>query len=103
MYSQLEEDYGLAKRSMLILERATQLVADEDKFEVSFSDWVIGLLLIFLLPLRCSQFISQKQQQTLVSQPRGQSTKRPLKVIIFAYVPNFPVFLTSTCRNFSFA
>jgi len=34
MYAQLEEDYGLAKRSMAILERATQAVADEDKFEV---------------------------------------------------------------------
>jgi len=41
MFSQLEEDYGTAKRSMSILERATQVVADEDKFEVSFSAWVI--------------------------------------------------------------
>lgn len=34
MYGQLEEDYGLAKRAMGIYERATQVVADEDKFEV---------------------------------------------------------------------
>jgi pre-mRNA-splicing factor SYF1 len=34
MYAQLEEDYGLARRSMAILERATQAVADDDKFEV---------------------------------------------------------------------
>ena len=34
MYAKLEEDFGLARRSMSILERATQVVADEDKFEV---------------------------------------------------------------------
>ncbi|KAF9052709.1 hypothetical protein BJ165DRAFT_1523477 [Panaeolus papilionaceus] len=34
MYAQLEEEYGLAKRSMSIYERATQSVADEDKFEM---------------------------------------------------------------------
>jgi pre-mRNA-splicing factor SYF1 len=34
MYAQLEEDHGLARRSMAVLERATQAVADEDKFEV---------------------------------------------------------------------
>jgi pre-mRNA-splicing factor SYF1 len=34
MYGQLEEDYGLAKRAMSIYERATQVVADGDKFEV---------------------------------------------------------------------
>lgn len=34
MYAHLEEDFGLAKRSMSIYERATQVVADEDKFEV---------------------------------------------------------------------
>jgi pre-mRNA-splicing factor SYF1 len=36
MYAQLEEDFGLAKRSMSIYERATQVVADEDKFEVRY-------------------------------------------------------------------
>lgn len=35
MYGQLEEDYGLAKRAMNIYERATQNVADEDKYDVS--------------------------------------------------------------------
>lgn len=34
MYAKLEEDYGLAKRAMSIFDRATQAVADEDKFEV---------------------------------------------------------------------
>jgi hypothetical protein len=34
MYAQLEEDHGLAKRSMVIYNRATQVVNDEDKFEV---------------------------------------------------------------------
>ncbi|KAF7311579.1 Pre-mRNA-splicing factor SYF1 [Mycena kentingensis (nom. inval.)] len=34
LYSKMEEEYGLAKRSISILERATQVVADEDKFEM---------------------------------------------------------------------
>ncbi|KIY43646.1 protein prenylyltransferase [Fistulina hepatica ATCC 64428] len=34
MYAQLEETYGLAKRAMSILDRATKVVADEDKFEM---------------------------------------------------------------------
>jgi pre-mRNA-splicing factor SYF1 len=34
MYAQLEEDHGLAKRAMLIYDRATQVVADGEKFEV---------------------------------------------------------------------
>ena len=34
MYAQLEEDHGLAKRSMAIYNWATQVVNDEDKFEV---------------------------------------------------------------------
>lgn len=37
MYAQLEEEHGLAKRSMSIYDRATQVVADEDKFEVHSS------------------------------------------------------------------
>ena len=36
MYAQLEEEHGLAKRAMSIFDRATQVVADEDKFEVKF-------------------------------------------------------------------
>jgi pre-mRNA-splicing factor SYF1 len=35
MYAQLEEEHGLAKRAMSVYDRATQVVADEDKFEVS--------------------------------------------------------------------
>ncbi|KAG8927430.1 pre-mRNA-splicing factor syf1 [Tulasnella sp. 417] len=34
MYAQLEEEHGLAKRSMSILDRACQAVADEGKFEM---------------------------------------------------------------------
>jgi pre-mRNA-splicing factor SYF1 len=34
MYAKLEEDFGLARRSMSIFDRATHVVADEDKFEV---------------------------------------------------------------------
>jgi len=34
MYAQLEEEHGLAKRAMDILDRASQTVADADKFEV---------------------------------------------------------------------
>ncbi|KAJ7074237.1 hypothetical protein C8F01DRAFT_1099740 [Mycena amicta] len=34
LYSKMEEEFGLAKRALSILERATQLVADEDKFEM---------------------------------------------------------------------
>jgi pre-mRNA-splicing factor SYF1 len=34
MYAQMEEDHGLARRAMSIYEKATQSVADEDKFEV---------------------------------------------------------------------
>jgi pre-mRNA-splicing factor SYF1 len=34
MYALLEEEHGLAKRAMNIYDRATQVVADEDKFEV---------------------------------------------------------------------
>ena len=32
MYAQLEEEHGLAKRAMKIYERATEIVADADKF-----------------------------------------------------------------------
>ena len=35
MYAQLEEEHGLAKRAMSIYDRATQVVENEDKFEVS--------------------------------------------------------------------
>jgi pre-mRNA-splicing factor SYF1 len=35
MYAKLEEEYGLARRAMNIYDRATQVVADVDKFEVT--------------------------------------------------------------------
>ena len=34
LYAQLEEEHGLAKRAMTIYDRATQVIEDEDKFEV---------------------------------------------------------------------
>ncbi|KAL0063310.1 pre-mRNA-splicing factor syf1 [Marasmius tenuissimus] len=34
MYGKFEEDFGLIKRAMTIYERATEVVADEDKFEM---------------------------------------------------------------------
>jgi pre-mRNA-splicing factor SYF1 len=49
MYAQLEEDFGLAKRSMSIYERATQVVADEDKFEM-FSIYIAKATANFGLP-----------------------------------------------------
>ncbi|KAF9567615.1 hypothetical protein CPC08DRAFT_626769 [Agrocybe pediades] len=49
MYAQLEEDYGLAKRSMAIYERATQAVADEDKFEM-FTVYIAKATANFGLP-----------------------------------------------------
>ncbi|KAF9532344.1 hypothetical protein CPB83DRAFT_874209 [Crepidotus variabilis] len=49
MYAQLEEDFGLAKRSMSIYERATQVVADEDKFEM-FTVYIAKATANFGLP-----------------------------------------------------
>lgn len=34
MYAQLEEEHGLAKRAMAIYDRAAQVIADDDKFQV---------------------------------------------------------------------
>ena len=34
MYTQFEEEHGLAKRSMSVLDRATKVVSDADKMEV---------------------------------------------------------------------
>jgi len=41
MYAKLEEEHGLAKRSMAIFDRATQAVADGDKFEVKFLGYIL--------------------------------------------------------------
>ncbi|EGO21615.1 hypothetical protein SERLADRAFT_451634 [Serpula lacrymans var. lacrymans S7.9] len=49
MYGQLEEDFGLAKRAMTIYERATQIVADEDKFEM-FSIYIAKATANYGLP-----------------------------------------------------
>lgn len=55
MYAQLEETYGLAKRAMSIYDRATQSVADEDKFEVSVT--LLSNLSTLISRCRCSPFI----------------------------------------------
>lgn len=49
MYAKLEEDFGLAKKSMAIFDRAAQAVADDDKFEVriSFSGAMLQRLIAF--------------------------------------------------------
>ncbi|KAF8509539.1 hypothetical protein JB92DRAFT_2945542 [Gautieria morchelliformis] len=49
MYGQLEEEYGLAKRAMSIYDRATQTVADEDKFEM-FTIYIAKATANFGLP-----------------------------------------------------
>jgi len=49
MYAQLEEDHGLAKRSMAIYNRATQVVNDEDKFEM-FTIYIAKATANFGLP-----------------------------------------------------
>ncbi|GJJ12268.1 hypothetical protein Clacol_006509 [Clathrus columnatus] len=49
MYGQLEEDYGLAKRAMSIYERATQNVADEDKYEM-FTIYIAKIAANYGLP-----------------------------------------------------
>jgi pre-mRNA-splicing factor SYF1 len=36
LYAQLEEEHGLAKRAMTIYDRATQVIENEDKFEVGY-------------------------------------------------------------------
>ena len=35
LYGKLEEEHGLAKRAMNVYQRATEQVADQDKFSVS--------------------------------------------------------------------
>ncbi|KAF8163140.1 protein prenylyltransferase [Crassisporium funariophilum] len=49
LYAQLEEDYGLAKRSMNIYDRATQVVSDEDKFDM-FTIYIAKATANFGLP-----------------------------------------------------
>lgn len=44
MYAKLEEEYGLAKRAMSIYERATQVVNDADKFDVSIAQTTLALM-----------------------------------------------------------
>ena len=81
MYAQLEEDHGLAKRSMAIYNRATQVVNDEDKFEVMW--YLFGVSNTSLIAsnfCRCSRFTLRKQRRTLVFQPLDPSMNVPWKV-----------------------
>ncbi|KAF8078124.1 hypothetical protein FPV67DRAFT_1464273 [Lyophyllum atratum] len=73
MYAKLEEDYGLAKRSMNILDRATKVVADQDKFEVCCQT-ISQVLSILTRPFRCSQSTSQKQPPTTACLQHGLFT-----------------------------
>lgn len=77
MYAKLEEEYGLAKRAMSIYDRATQVVADEDRFEVCSLDTY------FDIPLninRCSRYISPKLLQITVYPQHGLSMNELSKV-----------------------
>ncbi|THH04698.1 hypothetical protein EW145_g5331 [Phellinidium pouzarii] len=49
MYGHYEEEHGLAKRAMKVFERATQAVADEDKFEM-FTIYIAKAAANFGLP-----------------------------------------------------
>ncbi|KAF8905990.1 spliceosome complex protein [Gymnopilus junonius] len=75
MYAQLEEDYGLAKRSMAIYERATQVVADEDKFEM-FSIYIAKATANFGLPAtrpiyeRALEVLPDRQTAEISADPR---------------------------------
>ena len=83
MYAQLEEEHGLAKRSMAmaIYNRATQVVNDEDKFEVMcYLFGVSNTSLIASNVCRCSQFTLRKQRRTLVFQLLDPSMNVPWKV-----------------------
>ena len=59
MYAQLEEDHGLAKRSMAIYDRATQTVADADKFEVCPH----GVFFLLLLKLKSASDVHYLRRQ----------------------------------------
>ena len=72
MYAKLEEEYGLAKRAMSVYERATQVVADEDKFEVGFAICTFPAHADSVI-YRCSQYTSPRLQKIMVSLLFGQS------------------------------
>jgi len=74
MYAALEEEHGLAKRAMGVLERATEKVALQDRFEVRGLLASPPHLLIFRLTLevsRCTRTTLRRRQRTLGFQLHG--------------------------------
>lgn len=75
MYATYEEDHGLIKRAMAVYDRATKVVADADKFEVSriadltLSSWLTLLsfyLAIYSLPCKsCCELRSTRHSTYL--------------------------------------
>jgi len=82
MYAQLEEDHGLARRSMAILERATQVVADEDKFEM-FTVYIAKATANFGLP--ATRPIYEKAIEGKISR---SFSSFPLNVHYFLVLPD---------------
>src|ERR1700722_17146972 len=74
MYAQLEEEHGLAKRAMSIFDRATQVVADEDKFEVKYFICSTQINQLMIRTFRCLLSISPKRQLTMAFPPLAPST-----------------------------
>ncbi|KAG8752944.1 pre-mRNA-splicing factor syf1 [Ceratobasidium sp. 423] len=70
MYTQLEEEYGLAKRAMDIYDRATRVVLDQDKFDM-FTIYIAKASAIYGLPAtrpiyeRALQVLPNKQTAEL--------------------------------------
>jgi len=78
MYAKLEEDFGLARRAMSIFDRATQVVADEDKFEVCLTHNTCQRLYVYVC--RCSPFTLRKQPLTMGCLRLGQFTNAHWRV-----------------------
>ncbi|KAF8516912.1 spliceosome complex protein [Hysterangium stoloniferum] len=73
MYGSLEEEYGLAKRAMSIYDRATQSVADEEKFEM-FTIYIAKAAASFGLP--ATRSIYERALETLPNRQTAQMCLR---------------------------
>lgn len=76
MYGQLEEEFGLAKRAMNIYERATQNVADEDKYEVR-TRYTKRHQFTLTQGRRCSSYTLLRSSRTTDSLPLARFMKKP--------------------------
>jgi pre-mRNA-splicing factor SYF1 len=76
MYVKLEEEHGLAKRATAIYDRATQVVTDEDKFEVCLFSLSLMLTQIVPEPDRCLIYILPKPLRTMACPRHERSTGR---------------------------